>query len=109
MACDLLKLTYAVRRHQPIWRINKGWRRRKNPEVRGFVLDVERGYWQKNDLEESDIEDAVSERTQRVIPFVEDRRNCLLLEFAEIYDKPIMAFTSTRPQKRDSGAVPVGR
>lgn len=86
---DLLKLTYGSA--ATIWRINKGWRRRRNPAELGFVLDVERGYWKKNDLVETDPDDPMSERTQRVIPFVEDRRNCLLLEFAEIYDIPIMA------------------
>ena len=44
-----------------IWRINKGWRRRKEQEVLGFVLDIERGYWQKNDQElEADADDPMS-------------------------------------------------
>lgn len=87
---DLLKLTYGST--ATIWRINKGWRRRQNKELHGFVLDIERGYWQKNQQElEPDADDPMSERTQRVVPFVEDYRNCLLLEFAEPYDMPIMA------------------
>ena len=87
---DLLRLTYG--NAATIWRVNKGWRRRRDKEVLGFVLDIERGYWQKNDQEmETDADDPVSARTQRVIPFVEDRRNCLLIEFAELYDAPIMA------------------
>lgn len=87
---DLLRLTYG--NSATIWRVNKGWRRRRDKEVLGFVLDIERGYWQKSDQEvEADVEDPMSARTQRVIPFVEDRRNCLLIEFAEQYDAPIMA------------------
>ena len=65
-----------------IWRINLGWRRRQNPNVFGFVLDTERGYWQRNELmpEDEDPEDPMTPMKERVVPFVEDRRNCLLLE-----------------------------
>lgn len=87
---DLLTLTYG--QSAVIWRINKGWRRRKNKESYGFVLDVERGYWQKNELElDLDVNDPMSARTRKVIPFVEDTRNCLLLEFVQPYDLNIMA------------------
>lgn len=86
----LLQLTYGSA--ATIWRINKGWRRRRNQEVLGFLLDIERGYWQRNEQEiEPDVQDPMSARTRRVIPFVEDRRNCLLIEFDEIYDLPVMA------------------
>ncbi len=73
-------LTYG--RAATIWRINMGWRQRSNRTQYGFVLDVERGYWQKGEQEgkEADPDDPLSPRVQRVIPFVEDRRNCLLLE-----------------------------
>ena len=87
---DLLKLTYGSA--ATVWRLNKGWRRRRDKEILGFVLDIERGYWQRNEQElEPDSNDPMSERTQRVVPFVEDHRNCLLIEFAERYDVPIMA------------------
>jgi ATP-dependent helicase YprA (DUF1998 family)/very-short-patch-repair endonuclease len=87
---DLLRLTYGGA--ATIWRVNKGWRRRQPDTPAGFVLDIERGYWQKSDQEmEADADDPMSARTQRVIPFVEDRRNCLLVEFAEVYDAPVMA------------------
>jgi ATP-dependent helicase YprA (DUF1998 family)/very-short-patch-repair endonuclease len=79
----LATLTYG--RAATIWRINLGWRQRINRAQYGFVLDIERGYWQKGEQEgkEADIDDPLSPRVQRVIPFVEDRRNCLLLEPAE--------------------------
>lgn len=76
------KLTYG---HAAlIWRINKGWARRKDKAQLGFVLDIERGYWAKNeddDLDDDD-RDPMSPRTARVIPFVEDHRNCLLIDMA---------------------------
>ncbi|MFH1633751.1 MAG: helicase-related protein, partial [Chloroflexota bacterium] len=74
-----------------LWRINLGWRRRKNKQQYGFVLDTERGYWAKNEAIEDDPEDPMSERTRRVIPFVEDRRNCLLFEPAEKLEEAEMA------------------
>lgn len=62
-----------------LWRINMGWRRRKPGDAPGFVLDVERGYWARNQVvEDDDDRDPLSPKTLRVIPFVEDHRNCLL-------------------------------
>ncbi|MBI5788071.1 MAG: DEAD/DEAH box helicase [Candidatus Schekmanbacteria bacterium] len=64
-----------------LWRINLGWMRRANKNQYGFVLDTERGYWAKNSQdEEDDTQDPLSAQTKRVIPYVEDRRNCLLFE-----------------------------
>jgi hypothetical protein len=66
-----------------IWRINVGWRRRKKDAQLGFVLDTERGYWQRNDLDPDDQDDPLSGRAERVIPYVEDRRNVLLVTPSE--------------------------
>jgi very-short-patch-repair endonuclease len=75
----LLRLTYGDA--ATLWRINMGWKRRRADSLPGFVLDVERGYWQKQaQEEEEELEDPLGPRTARVIPFVEDRRNCLLIE-----------------------------
>jgi ATP-dependent helicase YprA (DUF1998 family)/very-short-patch-repair endonuclease len=63
-----------------IWRINLGWKRRKNKNELGFWLDEERGYWSKNDLDEDDKDDPMSSSKKRVIPYVEDHRNCLLFQ-----------------------------
>ncbi|WP_428938699.1 DEAD/DEAH box helicase [Fontivita pretiosa] len=63
-----------------LWRINMGWRRRRNQDQTGFVLDIERGYWARSDDETPDADDPMSPRQLRVIPFVEDRRNCLIFE-----------------------------
>ena len=69
-----------------LWRINLGWQRRKNHAEHGFLLDIERGYWGKNEpvVEESpEVGDPISPRTRRVIPYVEDQRNCLLFELEQ--------------------------
>jgi len=63
-----------------LWRINLGWKRRSNQAQLGFNLDVDRGYWAKNDQDPDDSESPLSTNVQRVIPFVEDRRNCLIFE-----------------------------
>lgn len=76
----LVTLTYG--HAATLWRINYGWSRRKNKEQYGYVLDLERGYWAKNDqsVVEDDTPDNLSPKIARVIPYVEDRRNCLLFE-----------------------------
>lgn len=64
-----------------LWRINLGWKRRKDPHVLGFVLDTERGYWAQNvQAAVEDQGDAMSQLQERVVPYVEDRRNALLFE-----------------------------
>ena len=83
------KLTYGGA--ATLWRINLGWKRRKDPNVLGFVLDTERGYWAKNvQAAVEDQGDAMSQLQERVVPYVEDRRNALLFEPA----RPIPAVPS---------------
>ena len=76
-----------------LWRINLGWRRRRQKEQYGFVLDTERGYWARNEqmADEDQDQDPFSARAARVIPYVEDRRNCLLFEPADSYSDAVMA------------------
>lgn len=74
----LARLTYG--HSATLWRINLGWRRRTIKEKYGFMLDVERGYWAKSDQETDEQSDPLSPKTERVIPYVEDRRNALLFE-----------------------------
>lgn len=76
---ELLRLTYG--HAATIWRINLGWRRRRDKEVFGFLIDTERGYWAANkEAVETDPEDPMSPSLRRVVPYVEDWRNCLLIE-----------------------------
>ncbi|SEP88162.1 ATP-dependent helicase YprA, contains C-terminal metal-binding DUF1998 domain [Mycobacterium sp. 88mf] len=61
-----------------IRRMNVGLRRRKDKNTRGYVLDTVEGRWSK----EADLAKNVhgeAPRYQRVIPYVEDHRNALLL------------------------------
>ncbi len=64
-----------------IWRINTGWRRRIPGSPEGFLLDIEHGYWARNQADQGDSDtNPLSARTERVVPFVEDRRNCLIIQ-----------------------------
>ncbi len=74
-----------------LWRINLGWMRRKDKSQHGFVIDKERGYWAKNEQSADDPEDPMSARTERVIPYVEDRRNCLLFQPEQRQTAQVMA------------------
>jgi len=74
----LARLTYG--QAAMLWRINFGPLRRKDKSVYGFVLDTERGYWEKDDESTGDPDDPMSAKKVRVIPYVEDTRNCLLFE-----------------------------
>jgi len=74
-----------------LWRINLGWRRRARPEDIGFDLDVERGYWARSQQEQDESEDPLSNRRRRVVPYVEDHRNCLLVQPAQAFDGATMA------------------
>ena len=64
-----------------VWRINLGWRRRKNKSIFGFNIDVASGEWSRDEqAPEEEMDDAPDARSvQRIIPFVEDRRNVLVL------------------------------
>jgi very-short-patch-repair endonuclease len=89
----VLLATMAYGQAATLWRINLGENRRKVKEQLGFVLDVERGYWARSEqvADEDDAPDPLTPRTERVIPYVEDRRNALLLEFNETYDSGVIA------------------
>jgi very-short-patch-repair endonuclease len=82
--------TFTYGRAATLWRINMGWRQRANPTQYGFVLDEERGFWETNDQDSPDSNDPMSARKRRVIPYVEDRRNCLLLEPSGTMGKAVM-------------------
>ena len=55
-----------------------------------FILDTERGYWGKNEQIQEE-EDPLSQSSARVIPYVEDYRNCLLVEMQEQQSPHFMA------------------
>ena len=83
-------------------------RRRKNRDQLGFVLDTERGYWARNEQAAlDDPDDPMSQRAASAsIPYVEDRRNCLLLEPDRAARPRQMASLAGGAQARDPGRVP---
>lgn len=84
----ILELTHAEAADMRI--TNVGRRRRKNPDDRGFWLDLREGRWltdkQAADttVDTDDLPDAqdVTER-EKVVPFVQDRRNILIVRAAK--------------------------
>ncbi len=62
-----------------LWRINLGWRRRTRAGVRGFWLDPQTGRWGRNETVDEEPDPLGPTRTL-VIPYVEDRKNCLIVE-----------------------------
>jgi hypothetical protein len=73
-----------------LWRINLGWRRSYPNEV-GFMLDTARGFWARAKDDDSGPDEATSTTLARVVPFVEDRRNALLVEPNEPLSREEMA------------------
>ena len=79
----LAELTYAPAAR--LWRINRGWRRRKSKEQLGFYINPITGTWSKQDEpggnEEEGKDEALLDKVpnQRIVPFVEDHRNLLIL------------------------------
>jgi very-short-patch-repair endonuclease len=63
-----------------LWRINLGWANRAKHSPPGFMLDFNRGMWTKEGGGGADDElnDPGMGRIRRVIPYVEDRKNCLV-------------------------------
>ncbi len=68
-----------------ITRINKGLRRRAEAKNLGFMIDPTTGYWQKTEDESSTTEeqDPTLTRAQRIVPFVEDQKNAVLVRLED--------------------------
>ena len=65
-----------------LWRINLGWRRRREKSVYGFSVDTNTGEWTRDPQAPTDAEDdrvGGGGTVQRVTPFVRDTRNVLIL------------------------------
>lgn len=76
---DILILRYGA--GATITRINKGLRRRRNPNQFGFFINPRTGWWVKEDVDD-DGSDGNNDRLppQRIVPFVQDNKNALLLQ-----------------------------
>lgn len=92
----LAELTYAPAAR--LWRINRGWRRRKDKKKLGFYINPITGTWSKQDEPGVDQVDGADEGlldkvpNQRIVPFVEDHRNLLIL--TSVHPLPIEAMAT---------------
>lgn len=77
-----------------VWRMNLGWRRRKEKSLLGFMINPVTGHWVGGADETGEPDpDAPPDRTppQRIVPYVEDRRNVLIVRPLEQFDIKTMA------------------
>ena len=78
-----------------VWRMNLGWRRRKEKSVLGFMINPVSGHWVGGEDEAGNGEPdtAAPDKTppQRIVPYVEDRRNVLIIRPLETLDATTMA------------------
>lgn len=78
---DLVEISYAPA--ATLWRINLGWKRRREKSIYGFTIDVSTGEWTKDSQAPTDTEDdSVRDGTnvQRITPYVEDTKNVLIIQ-----------------------------
>lgn len=87
----LLTLQYAPA--ATVWRVNLGWRRRKEKSIYGFNIDAGTGFWSKDEqapVDQNDAAEKEERHIQRIAPYVEDRRNVLILRPAEHLDENVI-------------------
>ena len=75
-----------------LYRINLGWAQQRSNEPAGFNLDLERGYWASNRADADDVDDATTQsHFQRVVPYVKDTKNALVMRLEPPLPLPEMA------------------
>jgi hypothetical protein len=74
-----------------LYRINVGWANQRNKQQMGFLLDLERGYWASNPVDQDDPGDAAAGRQMRVVPYVTDTKNALVMRFEPVRSNAEMA------------------
>jgi ATP-dependent helicase YprA (DUF1998 family) len=75
-----------------LYRVNLGWSNQRGNQPPGFNLDLERGYWSKNKADDEDSDDATAQaRLQRVVPYVMDTKNALVMRLEPPRSGPEMA------------------
>lgn len=90
----LLELQYGPA--ATVWRMNLGWRRRKEKSIHGFLIHPVTGHWRGgvDEAGEEEDEKGGNDRTppQRIVPYVEDRRNVLIVRpVAELSETALTA------------------
>lgn len=74
-----------------LYRINLGWARQRGEQPPGFLLDLERGYWARNPVDLDDAGDAITGRQMRVVPYVTDTKNALVMRLEPVRSPEEMA------------------
>jgi very-short-patch-repair endonuclease len=75
-----------------LYRLNLGWLNQRDNQPPGFLLDLERGYWSRNQADDDDTDDATTDgHLQRVVPYVRDTKNALIIRFEPVRPGPEMA------------------
>ncbi|MDY6909415.1 MAG: DEAD/DEAH box helicase [Thermodesulfobacteriota bacterium] len=65
-----------------LFRINLGWSNQRPDQPAGFNLDLERGYWSRNQADAEDADNPLTPgRVQRVVPYIRDTKNALVMSF----------------------------
>lgn len=89
---DTLALRLSYGDATDLYRINLGWANQRGNQQPGFNLDLERGYWSRNQADEEDRDDATAQaRLQRVVPYVKDTKNALVMCFEPAHSASEMA------------------
>ena len=74
-----------------LFRINLGWSNQRDDQAQGFLLNLERGYWETNPIDNQDAADTTSGQQKRVVPFVTDTKNALIMRFHPVMPREMMA------------------
>jgi very-short-patch-repair endonuclease len=75
-----------------LFRINLGWASQRGSQQPGFNLDLERGYWSHNPADEEDQDNVTGQsRLLRVVPYVRDTKNALIMRLEPTRSNPEMA------------------
>lgn len=86
----LMRLSYGDA--TDLYRVNLGWVHQRPGQPPGFFLDLERGYWASNQADQEDRDEAAADgRPQRVVPFVSDTKNALVMRVEPPRPRPVMA------------------
>ena len=78
-----------------ISRINLGWRRRENKNDMGFPIHPVTGKWGgERDLQINNSDNRIENESEigfvKITPYVQDRKNALLIQFSDDIDKEIL-------------------
>lgn len=87
-----------------LWKVNLGWRNRKNQRTKGFSIDPINGYWDSHSVDEqSSITDDDKQgkeskvNWQTIVPYVSDTRNILLISPIANENDAIVITENTMP------------